>query len=65
MNLKEEKQFFKNKIGKQRRNCNEYDFSLKNEQIIGSWTFEYSLFELIRLYKTIDWDKYYVVYLAY
>lgn len=47
------------------KNSNEYDFNLKNEQITGSWTFEYSLFELIRLYKTIDWDNYYVVYLAY
>ena len=47
------------------RNCDEYDFNLKNEQVTGSWTFEYSLFELIRLYKTINWEKYYVVYLAY
>ena len=43
----------------------EYDFNLKNERITGSWTFEYSLFELIRLYKTINWDNYYVIYLAY
>jgi len=45
--------------------CNEYDFNLKNAQITDSWFFEYALFELIRLYKTIDWDNYYVVYLAY
>lgn len=46
-------------------NCNEYDFNLKNEQITDSWYYEYALFELIRLYKTIDWQNNYVVYLAY
>lgn len=46
-------------------NAGEYDFNLQHEQITNSWTFEYALFELIRLYKTIDWDNYYVVYLAY
>lgn len=47
------------------QNCDEYDFNLEREQITGSWTFEYSLFELIRLYKSIDWNNYYVIYLAY
>lgn len=46
-------------------NCNEYDFDLNKEKITESWTFEYALFELIRLYKTIDWDNCYVIYLAY
>lgn len=45
--------------------CNEYDFDLDKEQITDSWFFEYALFELIRLYKTIDWKNYKVVYLAY
>ena len=45
--------------------CHEYNFNLEVERITDSWTFEYSLFELIRLYKTIDWENYYVVYLAY
>lgn len=30
-----------------------------------SWTYEYTMFELIHLYKSIDWNKYYLVWLGY
>ena len=30
-----------------------------------SWTYEYTMFELIHLYKTIDWKKYYLIWLGY
>lgn len=30
-----------------------------------SWTYEYTMFELIHLYKTIDWEKYYLIWLGY
>jgi hypothetical protein len=30
-----------------------------------SWLYEYTMFELIHLYKSIDWNKYYLVWLGY
>ena len=51
----------------------QYDYaSLANQtdikdkyHITSSWVYEYTMFELIHLYKTIDWDKYYLIWLGY
>lgn len=32
------------------------------ELITNSWLYEYSVFNLIYLYKTIDWEKYYLIF---
>ena len=42
------------------------DTDIKDKyRITSSWVYEYTMFELIHLYKTIDWDKYYLVWLGY
>lgn len=33
------------------------DLNEENERISESWEFEHQIFELVRLYKSIDWDK--------
>lgn len=33
-----------------------YPYSLKGEQISTSWTYEYAIFELVRVYKSINWE---------
>lgn len=38
-----------------------YDLS-STEKVTESWKFEYSIFEIIRIYKTFDWDKKVMVY---
>ncbi len=41
-------------------NCMGYytvDTDLKKSYITSSWLYEYSIFELVRLYKTFDWDN--------
>lgn len=37
-----------------------YDLTDK-ESIVSSWLYEYGIFELVRLYKTIDYDKYAII----
>lgn len=42
------------------------DTDIKDKyHITSSWVYEYTMFELIHLYKTIDWDKYYLLWLGY
>ena len=42
------------------------DTDIKDKyHITSSWVYEYTMFELIHLYKTIDWDKYYLIWLGY
>ena len=33
------------------------DLSEKREQITGDWSYEYAIFELVRLYKVFDWEN--------
>lgn len=33
--------------------------------ITTSWSYEYVMFELVHLYKTIDWSKYYLIWCGY
>lgn len=37
-------------------------FKLDGDVITNSWKYEYSIFELIRIYKTFDWENDYLVY---
>lgn len=38
------------------------DVDENNEEITNSWLYEYQIFELVRLYKAIDWEKYTVLF---
>ena len=33
--------------------------------ITTSWSYEYAMFELVHLYKSIDWSKYYLIWCGY
>ena len=37
-------------------------FKLGGDVITNSWKYEYSIFELVRIYKTFDWENDYLVY---
>lgn len=48
------------------KHINVLDTDIKDKyHITSSWVYEYTMFELIHLYKTIDWDKYYLIWLGY
>lgn len=34
-----------------------YNLSLQSENVVGSWKYEYAIFDLVRLYKSIDWEN--------
>jgi len=34
-----------------------YNLSLKSDEVVSSWKYEYAIFELIRIYKSINWDN--------
>lgn len=36
-----------------------------SDTIVNSWRFENAIFELVKIYKTMDWNKYYLVYYGY
>lgn len=41
-------------------------YDLENgDQVTTSWKYEYNIFELVRLYKTIDWENQVLVYYGY
>lgn len=42
--------------------CLPYNLDLDKPQVVGSWQREYVLFELVRIYKTFDWDNDLLVY---
>jgi hypothetical protein len=37
--------------------CKPYDLDLNSDEIVSSWKFEYAIFELVRIYKTVDETK--------
>ena len=39
-----------------------YNIEDDTERIVNSWLYEYSAFELTRLYKTFDWDNNYLLF---
>ena len=39
-----------------------YNISMDTDMIVNSWKYEYEIFELVRLYKTFDWDKYELIF---
>lgn len=56
-------QAIESKIRTWGENCTKfkiYPYSLEGEQITDSWEFEYAIFELVRIYKSVNWDKEYV-----
>ena len=42
--------------------CCPINMNESSESITNSWLFEYNIFELVRLYKSIDWDKYDILF---
>lgn len=53
-------QAIESKIRTWGENCTKfklYPYSIQGEQITTSWDFEYAIFELVRIYKTIDWEN--------
>lgn len=42
-----------------------YSMDEDNSCIINSWLYEYEVFELVRLYKSIDWDNYTILFFGY
>ncbi len=42
-----------------------YDLDLEKHSVQKSWLYEYTIFELIHWYKTIDWEKEIVMFYAY
>lgn len=48
------------------KHINVLDTNIKDKyHITSSWVYEYTMFELIHLYKTIDWNKYDLIWLGY
>lgn len=39
-----------------------YDIDIDSEQLVRSLRYEYAIFELVRLYKSFDWEKYNLVF---
>jgi len=44
------------------KDLNPYDLNIENENITKSWKYEYSIFELVRIYKTFDWKNDVLIY---
>lgn len=54
-------QFIQEKIRTWGENCTQlklypYNLTENNEDIVSSWEYEYAIFELVRIYKSINWD---------
>lgn len=45
--------------------CFAIDLNESNEAITTSWKYEYSIFELVRLYKSTDWEKYGLIFMGW
>lgn len=42
-----------------------YDINDGNDKIVSSWKYEYAVFELVRIYKTFDWENNLMVFYGY
>jgi hypothetical protein len=42
-----------------------YNIDKKRKEIVNSWSYEYAIFELVRLYKNIDFENNYLIFYAY
>jgi hypothetical protein len=42
-----------------------YNLDNDSDEITTSWKFEYSIFELVRIYKTFDWENEVMIYYGY
>jgi len=38
---------------------------LKHKTLIDTWEYEYDMFNMLHMYKNIDWDKYYLIWQGY
>ena len=47
------------------KNNSAYNTSDKTPAITSSWKYEYAVFELVRLYKSTDWDKYELLFMGW
>lgn len=39
-----------------------FDLNINNPKIVSSWKYEYAVFELVRIYKTFDWENNILIY---
>lgn len=39
-----------------------YSLNIENKGIVRSWLYEYAIFELVHIYKTIDWENEILIY---
>lgn len=53
--------YFKSKISEW-SSLKPYNLDLNNDVIVDSWKYEYVIFELVRIYKSFDWDNYLLIY---
>lgn len=42
-----------------------YNLNLERNEIVNSWQYEYAIFELVRIYKSIDWHNEYLTVTAW
>ena len=43
---------------------NPFNLKLDEKEIVSSWKFEYSVFELVRIYKDFDWENDILIYMG-
>ena len=39
-----------------------YNLKEDNSEIVSSWRYEYAIFEMVRLFKTFDWENNYLLF---
>jgi len=39
-----------------------YNLDENTDQIVNSWSYQYEIFELVRIFKSFDYDNYYLIY---
>lgn len=39
-----------------------YSMDVSNPEIVTSWRYEYSIFEMVRIYKSFDWENNYLIF---
>lgn len=45
--------------------CVPYNLDKSDENLVSSWEYEYTIFELVRIYKTFDWEKETMIWYGY
>ncbi len=39
-----------------------YNIDCSDDELVNSWSYEYTIFDLVRIYKTFDSENYYLIY---